>query len=49
MEMTESGKGGKPRSRLSTLPRFFGNPLGFPHSHGLDCWIYLETTAKEQI
>jgi hypothetical protein len=37
MEMTEYGKYGKPRSRLSTLPTFFGNPFGFPHSHGLDC------------
>jgi hypothetical protein len=28
MEMKEYGKGGKPRSRLSTLPTLFGNPFG---------------------
>jgi hypothetical protein len=28
MEMTECGKHGKPRSRLSTLPTLFGNPFG---------------------
>jgi hypothetical protein len=28
MEMTEYGKHGKPRSRLSTLPTLFGNPFG---------------------
>ena len=28
MEMTEYGKHGKPRNRLSTLPTFFGNPCG---------------------
>jgi hypothetical protein len=27
MEMTEYGKGGKPRSRLSTLPTLLGNPF----------------------
>src|SRR5260370_31366782 len=28
MEMTEYGKGGKPRSGVSTLHTLFGNPLG---------------------
>jgi hypothetical protein len=28
MEMTEFGKHGKPRSRLSTLPTLFENPFG---------------------
>jgi len=28
MEMTEYGKHGKPRNRLSTLPTLFGNPCG---------------------
>src|SRR5258708_38819859 len=28
MEMTEYGKGGKPRGRLSTLPKLLGNPFG---------------------
>ena len=28
MEMTEYGKHGKPRSRLSTLPTLLGNPFG---------------------
>jgi hypothetical protein len=28
MEMTEYGKRGKPRIRLSTLPTLFGNPFG---------------------
>jgi hypothetical protein len=28
MEMTEYGKHGKPRIRLSTLPPLFGNPFG---------------------
>jgi hypothetical protein len=28
MEMTEFGKHGKPRSRLSTLPTLLGNPFG---------------------
>ena len=26
--MTECGKGGKPKSRLSTLPTLLGNPFG---------------------
>jgi hypothetical protein len=40
MEMAEFGKHGKPWCRLSTLPTLFGNPSGFPHSHGLDDWMY---------
>jgi hypothetical protein len=32
MEMTEYGKGGKPRIRLSTLPTLFGNPFGSQRS-----------------
>jgi hypothetical protein len=30
VEMTEYGKHGKPRSRLSTLPTLLGNPYGIP-------------------
>jgi hypothetical protein len=30
MEMTEYGKGGKPKCRLPTLPTLFGNPFGIP-------------------
>jgi hypothetical protein len=30
--MTEYGKGGKPRIRLSTLPTLFGNPFGSQRS-----------------
>jgi hypothetical protein len=37
MEMTEYGKHGKPRSRLSTLPTLFGNPFGITtYSHTPD-------------
>jgi len=56
MEMAEYGKGGKPRSRLSTLPILFGNPSGIPTfprprpsvpqaDHILD-WLYIAMRFK---
>ena len=36
--MTDCGKHGKPRSRLSPFPYSLEIPSGLPHSHGLDCW-----------
>jgi hypothetical protein len=48
MEMTEYGKHGKPRNRLSTLPTLFGNPCGittFPQPRLL---AYLKMQNKER-
>jgi hypothetical protein len=49
MEMTEYGKHGKPRSRLSTLPTLLGYPFGITTFPSLDNEIRdLEATAKTQ-
>ena len=46
--MTECGKHGRPESRLPTLPTLFGNPLGFPHHHGLDDWPNSKNKSEMQ-
>ena len=47
--MTEYGKYGKPRSRLSTLPTFFGNPFWDAHiPTASTAGMYLKSTIKEK-
>jgi hypothetical protein len=47
MEMTEYGKHGKPRSRLSTLPTLLGNPFGDYHiPTASTAGVFRSATAK---
>ena len=49
MEMTEHGKGGKPRCRLPTLPTLFGNPFGiptFPRPRRLDICLLVPHSTR---
>ena len=51
MEMTEYGKGGKPRSRLPTLSTLFGNPFGiptFPRPRRLDICLLMPLNSNHR-
>jgi hypothetical protein len=48
MEMTEYGKHGKPRSRLSTLPTLLGNPFGITTFPRPRLVAYLKVQERER-
>jgi hypothetical protein len=48
MEMTEYGKHGKPRIRLSTLPTLLGNPFGITTFPGPRLLAYFKVLEHER-